>query len=87
MEPKLIFIGRNQLRWYGHVMRRDENRTPVKYYSQQKIHWKTLEKMERFNTRFNMVSSLYSARKIFSDLYSESSSDEVAQFVSCLNNF
>ena len=32
VEPKLIFIERNQLRWYSHVMRRDENRTPVKYY-------------------------------------------------------
>ena len=32
VEPILIFIERNQLRWYDHVMRMDENRTPVKYY-------------------------------------------------------
>ena len=32
VESVLVFIERSQLRWYGHVMRMDQNRQPVKYY-------------------------------------------------------
>ena len=32
VEPILHFVERAQLRWYGHVMRMEENRGPLKYY-------------------------------------------------------
>ena len=32
VEPILIFVERSQLRWYGHVMRMDMERYPLRYY-------------------------------------------------------
>lgn len=35
IESILEFVERNQLRWYGHVMRMEEERYPAKYYQWQ----------------------------------------------------
>lgn len=32
VESILLLIGRNQLRWYEHIMRMEETRQPVKYH-------------------------------------------------------
>ena len=33
VESVLVFIERSQLRWYGHVMRMEDRRYPLKYYN------------------------------------------------------
>ena len=57
MEPILTFVERSQLRWYGHVMRMDIERYPLKVLplgtERDKAKRETQEKMEGWNQRSN----------------------------------